>query len=383
MTRPAIVFAGGGTGGHVFPLLAVADALRRIAPAVQPIFVGTERGIETRVIPERGYELVLVEVAPIRGCGVAGALRGVGKAAASVPAAARLLAKRRPRAVFSVGGYVAGPISLAARLKGIPLALLEPNAAIGLSNQLVASVVSRAYTAFAEPERHFRPSVVLRTGVPIRDGFAPRPYQRGLRQLAVLVLGGSQGARTLNESIPRSLAQARTPVRVVHQCGRIHEAETRALYLELGAGDRAAVVPFIEDMPAAIGAADLVVSRSGASAVSEICAIGRPSLLVPYPFAAADHQRCNAESLAGAGAALMVANDAATPERIATELDRLASEPGRLEAMAEAARRFGQPGAAEAIARDLLALAGLDAEREGSNAGSASAAEASSRPRSP
>jgi UDP-N-acetylglucosamine--N-acetylmuramyl-(pentapeptide) pyrophosphoryl-undecaprenol N-acetylglucosamine transferase len=360
MSAPTIVFAGGGTGGHVYPLLAVADSLRRIAPAVRPLFVGTRRGIETRVVPERGFELVLVEVAPIRGGGVGGALRGVGLAAASVPAAVRLLRARRPRAVVSVGGYAAGPVSLAARMLGTPLALLEPNAAIGLTNQLVAPVVQRAYTAFPEPERHFRLAVVRRTGVPIRDGFAPRPFERPSRQLAVLVLGGSQGARALNQVLPRALARARTPIRVVHQCGRVHETETRSLYAELGAGDRATVVPFIEDMPAALGAAQLVISRSGASAVSEICAVGRPSILVAYPFAAADHQRHNAESIARAGAALALEDEAATAERLASEIDRLADEPGRLAAMAKAARALGRPGAAEDVARDLLALAGIE-----------------------
>lgn len=371
MTGPTILFAGGGTGGHVYPLLAVADALAQIAPEVRPVFVGTARGLEARVVPERGYELVQVEVAPIRGGGVSGAVRGVGKAAASLPAALRLLRARRPRAIFSVGGYAAGPVSLAARAQGTPLALLEPNAVIGLTNQLVAPFVSRAYTAFAEAERHFRASVVRRTGVPIRGGFAPRPFERTTKQLAVLVLGGSQGARALNEAVPRALASARTPVRVVHQCGRIHEAETRARYAELGAGDRATVVAFIDDMPAAIGAAHLVVSRAGASAVSEICAVGRPSLLVPYPFAAADHQRHNAEALARAGAALTLASDDAAPERLAAEIDRLASEPGRLPAMADAARALGRPQAAEAVARDLLALAGLGAAVGGGATGAA------------
>ncbi len=359
MTEPTILFAGGGTGGHVYPLLAVADALSRIAPEVRAVFVGTDRGLEARVVPERGYELVRLEVVPIRGGGVAGVVRGVGKAATSLPAAVRLLRERQPCAIFSVGGYAAGPVSLAARVRGTPLALLEPNAAIGLTNQLVSPLVSRAYTAFSGPERHFRASVVRRTGVPIRDGFLPRPYERSKKQLNVLVLGGSQGARALNEAVPRALARARTPVRVVHQCGRIHEADTRARYAELGAGERATVVAFIDDMPAAIGAAHLVVSRAGASAVSEICAVGRPSLLVPYPFAAADHQRHNAEALANAGAALAIGNDDATPDRLAVEIDRLASEPGRLAAMAEAARAFGRPDAARTIAQDLLALAGL------------------------
>src|SRR5437867_3721170 len=148
--RSSILLAGGGTGGHVFPMIAVADALRSLAPGLELFFVGTSRGIETRVVPSRGYELELVDVLPIRGGGVAGALRGVRRAAASIPEALTLLDRRAPRAVFSLGGYAAGPISVAARLKRIPLALMEPNAAIGLSNRLVAAFVQRAYTAFSE-----------------------------------------------------------------------------------------------------------------------------------------------------------------------------------------------------------------------------------------
>lgn len=373
MTQPTVVFAGGGTGGHVFPLLAVADAMARLAPEVRAVFVGTSRGIEARVVPERGYELCLVEVEPIRGGGAKGALRGIGRAAASLPAAARWLAEHRPRVVFSVGGYAAGPVSLAARVRGIPLALLEPNAAIGLSNQLVAPLVDRAYTAFPEPERHFRARVVRRTGVPLREGFEPQELPAATRPLSVLVLGGSQGARTLNEAVPRALARAKTPVRVVHQCGSEHEAATRSLYAELGAGERAQVVSFIADMPSALGAAQLVISRAGASAVSEICAVGRPSLLVPYPFAAADHQRHNAESLARAGAAIAVADADATAERLAQELDGLAVDEARRGMMAATARRLGRPRAAAEIAQDLLALGGLGPAPVGGEPGSAPA----------
>jgi UDP-N-acetylglucosamine--N-acetylmuramyl-(pentapeptide) pyrophosphoryl-undecaprenol N-acetylglucosamine transferase len=199
--------------------------------------------------------------------------------------------------------------------------------------------------------------------VPIRAGFEPRPYTRQGKPLRVLVLGGSQGARSLNEAVPRALAQAKTPVRVVHQCGAAHEASVRELYEKLGGKSLAEVVAFIDDMPGALGAADLVISRSGASAVSEICAIGRPSLLVPYPHAAGDHQRVNAQSLERDGAAICLSAMDASSERIAREIDAL-DEP-RLAKMAEAARRRGRPDAALVIARDLLELAGLTAPAEG------------------
>src|SRR6478752_7689719 len=354
-----LLFAGGGTGGHVYPMIAVADAVREIAPEVRLVFVGTERGMETRVVPERGYELELMRVLPIRGGGVLGAARGIARAAGSVPEARTLLKRLAPSAVFSIGGYAAGPVSLGARSLGIPVALMEPNSVIGLANRLIAPLVQRAYTAFPESEKHFKQSLVLRAGVPIRQGFSPVPFMPQLHAPRVLVLGGSQGAKSLNEAVPRALSQLASNIRVVHQCGAAHEADARRLYAGLGLQDRVQVVPFIADMPQALADADLVIARSGASAVSEICAIGRPSLLVPYPFASGDHQRVNAESLVRAGAALCLTSTEATPERICSEISALFEDSARLTSMAERATALGRPEAAHAIALDLLGLAGV------------------------
>lgn len=354
-----LLFAGGGTGGHVYPMIAVADAVRAIAPELRLVFVGTERGMEKRAVPERGYELELMRVLPIRGGGVLGAVRGIARAAGSVPEARGLLKKHRPRAVFSIGGYAAGPVSLAARSLGIPVALMEPNSVIGLANRLIAPFVQRAYTAFQESERHFDPKLVLRAGVPIRGGFEPVPYMPRLDAPRVLVLGGSQGAKSLNEAVPRALAHLASNVRVVHQCGAAHEADARRLYQGLGLTERAQVVPFIADMPRALADADLVIARSGASAVSEICAIGRPSLLVPYPFASGDHQRVNAESLVRAGAALCLSSTEASADRICREITALFDHSQRLFTMAERATALGRPEAAQVIAEDLLGLAGV------------------------
>lgn len=356
-----LVLAGGGTGGHVFPMVAVADALRVIAPEVELLFVGTRRGIEGRVTAERGYELELLEVQPLRGGGAWGAARGVVHAARAVQHAVQLLRRRRARAVFSVGGYAAGPAALAARLLGVPLALLEPNAVIGLTNRLIAPFVQRAYTTFAESEGHFRARVVRRWGVPIRSGFGPQPYSRETARLRLLVLGGSQGAKALNERVPQALAQVEREVRVVHQCGPAHEAEVRQLYASLGLSDRVQVVPFIHGMAEALAAADLVISRSGAGALSEICAVGRPSVLVPYPYAASDHQRVNAEALARAGAAVSVTSAEATPERLAQIIDDLSKDSHKLARMAAQAAALGRPDAAMNIALDLLELGGFGA----------------------
>jgi UDP-N-acetylglucosamine--N-acetylmuramyl-(pentapeptide) pyrophosphoryl-undecaprenol N-acetylglucosamine transferase len=358
-----LLLAGGGSGGHVFPMLAVADAVKALLPGVRLVFVGTDKGMETKLVPERGYELELVKVLPIRGGGVAGALRGIGRAASSIPEARAVVARIAPAAVFSIGGYAAGPVALAARTLGVPIALMEPNAEAGLANRLIAPFVQRAYVAFPESERFFKPSITLRTGAPLRQGFTPAPYRAPARNtLSVLVLGGSQGAKSLNEAVPRALAELGPGVRVVHQCGRAHEAAANAVYTEMGLGERARIVPFIDDMPAALAAADLVIGRAGAGAVGEICAVGRPSLLVPYPFAG-DHQKLNADSIAREGASVWVPSADATPQRLATELRTLMNDPSRLASMAENARRIGRPHAAAAIARDLLKLAGVEMAR--------------------
>lgn len=356
LNRECIVLTGGGTGGHVFPMIAVADELSRLAPHVDLVFVGTERGIESQVVPERGYRLELLDVLPIRGGGIGGAVKGVRRALATLPEARRLLQSLSPSVVFSLGGYAAGPISLAARSMDVPVALMEPNSVVGLSNRLVARLVSRAYTCFPEVERHFSRSSVLRTGVAIRRGFEPRPYAYDGGTLNVLVLGGSQGAKSLNESVPDALAATRAPLRVVHQAGKGNDGAVRNRYAGLGANENVSVVPFISDMPSAIATADLVIGRSGAGAVSEICAVGRPSLLIPYPFASGDHQFKNATYLEQAHAAVCLRSEDASVARLTRELDRLAADPGLLTTMAGAARGLGRPEASEVVARDLLQL---------------------------
>jgi len=358
MTRATLLFAGGGTGGHVYPLIAVAEAVRAMAPAVRIVFVGTERGLEARAVPKAGYELELMRILPLRGGGVLGFLRGVRRALGAVPEARALVRRVAPAAVLSVGGYAAGPASLAAWSLGVPLALLEPNSVIGLANRLVAPLAGRAYLAFPEAERHFRPDRILRAGVPLRPGFAPVPPPPGAERVRLLVLGGSQGAKALNDAMPRALATLGGRVEVVHQAGAAAEAAVRGLYAELGV-PHVTVVPFIDDMPAALAAAELVVGRSGAGAVSEMCAVGRPGLLVPYPYAAGDHQRVNADSLVRVGAARVVLNRDADPARLAREIDTLVRDRTLLLSMAAASRGAGRPEAAQAIARDLLSLVGL------------------------
>lgn len=364
--RPqTIVLAGGGTGGHVFPLIAVAEALVSLAPSVRVVFVGTERGIETQAVPARGFELRLVNIEPIRGRGLGGGLRGIRKAASSVPEAVRLLRELNPAVVFSIGGYAAGSVSLAAKLLRIPLALMEPNAVVGLANRLVARFVDRAYTTYAEAENHFPQDSVRRTGLAIRRGFEQQAYTYDHQLLRILVLGGSQGAKTLNEIVPNALAACSGALSVVHQSGKGQDQAVREAYRRLNVQFPLDVLPFINDMPAALGGADLVIGRSGAGALAEICAVGRPAILIPYPYASGDHQYFNAAALVRGGAAICVRNSEATAERLQHEVQALVRHVEVLPKMAERALQFGKPDAAKKVAEDLLALGGLTLDGEG------------------
>ena len=354
-----VLIAGGGTGGHVFPMIAVGDAIRSLDPSARVVYCGTSRGIEARVIPEHGGELEPLRVLPLRGGGVRAFLKGVTRAAGSIPEARALVRRLRPDVVLSVGGYAAGPVSLAARFSGVPVTMLEPNSVLGLANRLLTPFAARAYVAFPEAERFLRPSVVRRSGVPLRRAFSPAPYAPRSDSLTVLVLGGSQGSQALNTTVPKAVAAARrrgVAVSVVHQTGRDREAEVRALYAELGV-DRVVVVPFIDDVAEALGVADVVIERAGASSLAELCAVGRASILIPYPFAADDHQHKNALSLARQGAAVALEQSHATPVRVADELERLARSPELRVRMARAAGALGKPDAAFFVARDLLNLA--------------------------
>lgn len=350
---PRIVLAGGGTGGHVFPLVAVAEALRVAAPQSQVTFVGTDRGMEAKVVPALGFSLELLEVRPIRGIGARGALRGANSALQVMPAAFRLLDELKPHVVLSVGGYAAGPITLAAWLRGINTALLEPNSAMGLANLCVAPIVDRAYVAFEEVEAQLSPSRIRRTGVPLRPGFCPKALRQQRSPLNLLVLGGSQGAASINSVVPEVVRRLGDSVEVMHQCGSAHIEKVRKAYGDANP-HRINVVPFIDDMPDALAWSDLVISRSGASAVSEISAVGRPSILIPFPFAAGDHQLKNARALERVGAAVCIESAGATPERLYQALVELRDDPAKLGEMAQCAARWGRPDAARAIASDLI-----------------------------
>lgn len=353
----SVLIAGGGTGGHVFPGLAVARALGKLAD-VDVVFAGTPRGLEARVIPEAGYALELLDVEPMKGGGAERAIKGALVAAKATNRAREIIRRLKPAAVLSVGGYAAGPAALAGVAQRVPLAVLEPNSTLGLANRILAPFCKRAYLAWPETARHFRGDKARLYGVPLRPGFSPIPYIPASGPKRVLILGGSQGAAALNEVLPKALKRVRESVSftVVHQAGRDREAAVREAY---GAMSGVEVVPFLDDIADRMAAADLVIGRSGAATVAEISAIGRAGIFVPFPHAADDHQAKNALALEAVGGGVCIRQEAADEGRLASEIMALLSDDERRKRMADAAREHGRPHAAEDIAKDLLALAGV------------------------
>jgi UDP-N-acetylglucosamine--N-acetylmuramyl-(pentapeptide) pyrophosphoryl-undecaprenol N-acetylglucosamine transferase len=362
MSLPVIVICAGGSGGHVFPGLAVADALRALAD-VRVVFLGSDRGMESGIVPGRGYELELLHAEPMKGGGPARAVKGALTASLAAAKSVSLVGKLKPRSVLSIGGYAAGPFAAVAAARGIPMSILEPNAVMGLANKLLAPAAKRAYLAWASSASYSRPSARRIVGVPIRSGFMPSPYQiRPPGSARILVLGGSQGASALNERLPDAaprIAKETPGLQIVHQSGKDRDEAVRTAYTR-EAFPGATVSPFLDDIAGEIARADLVIARSGAGAVAEISAIGRASILIPFPHAADDHQAKNAAALEAAGGALTIRQEAADAVRIAREVTLLLLDGPRRQRMADAARASGRPNAARAVAEDLLHLAGIE-----------------------
>jgi UDP-N-acetylglucosamine--N-acetylmuramyl-(pentapeptide) pyrophosphoryl-undecaprenol N-acetylglucosamine transferase len=358
-SAPVMILAG-GTGGHIFPGLAVASALQ--ARGVPVIWLGADGGMETRLVPARGIAMDTIAVKGLRGKGIGTLLRAPLRVLASVRAASRVLKQRMPRAVVSFGGYAAGPGGIAARLRGTPLVVHEQNRAPGMTNRVLARFARRVLTGFPQTFKHVPEEVV---GNPVRSEIAllPPPGERLPQRngaLRLLVLGGSQGARALNSAVPQALAGLGGTVEVRHQCGEKLREEAALAYAD--ARVVASVEPFIGDMAAAYAWADLVVCRAGALTLAELCAAGVGSLLVPFPQAVDDHQTRNAEFLVERGAALLLPQGDSLAGDLRNALAELASSPARRLAMAEAARTLAMPDAAERVA-DIVLQASEPASR--------------------
>jgi UDP-N-acetylglucosamine--N-acetylmuramyl-(pentapeptide) pyrophosphoryl-undecaprenol N-acetylglucosamine transferase len=356
MKLERIVIAGGGTGGHLYPGIAVARELRRRLPNVRVTFAGTARGIESSVVPREGFELDLLRSAGLKGMSPAALLRGIALLPLSGLDAWRIVSRRRPQLVVGVGGYSSGPVVVAAALRRIPTLLLEQNAVPGFTNRRLAPLVSAAAVTYDSTVTYFGRRGFV-TGNPVRPEFfdpLPAPSAGPPR---ILIFGGSQGAHAINmamvEAAPR-LAAYTGGLAITHQTGERDLERVRDGYRR--AGLEARVEPFLFAMDREMRSADLVICRAGATTLAELAAAGRPSVLVPLPTAADDHQRKNAEVLAAAGAAELLEQAQMTGDRFAERIVALAADPARRQAMSAAATRLAKPGAASAIVDRALAL---------------------------
>jgi UDP-N-acetylglucosamine--N-acetylmuramyl-(pentapeptide) pyrophosphoryl-undecaprenol N-acetylglucosamine transferase len=349
----AFVMTGGGTGGHVMPALAVARELRARGHAVR--FIGTRRGLEAKLVPAEGFPIEWIEIGGLQRVGFRRMLVTLAELPFSVWTASRMLDRDRPAAVFSTGGFVAGPVLLAALGKRLPVVVMEPNAVPGFTHRKLARFVARALLSFPETAQWFPEKVTEVTGMPVREEFFAIPRKPPGGDLTVLITGGSQGSRTLNRAAQESWPLwEKNAVRLIHQTGSAAYDQLARAFTESGL--QGELVPFLADMPAAFASADIVVSRAGMSTVSELAAAGKPSILVPLPTAADHHQLRNAEAMERIGAARMILDAEFNGQRLVEEVMGLSRSPDQLKAMGEAARSFAKPGAARRAADVLESL---------------------------
>lgn len=348
------LMAGGGTGGHVVPGLAVARELRRRGH--EPFFIGTRKGMEASLVPAEGFPIEYIEIGGLKRVGLLKKIQTLWQLPLSVVDANEIMRKRQPAAVFSMGGYAAAPVMIAAFLRGMPVVLMEPNAMPGLTSRRFGRWVDRALLSFEEALRFFPSGKTEITGLPVRREFfeIPPRQRKGADPVTILVTGGSRGSRTLNKAARAAwelFRKSSLRIYLIHQTGQEDYEEISRAFSQAGVPGE--VTAFISDMPAQFARADIIVGRSGAGAVAEIAAAGKPSILVPFPYAADDHQYYNAKALADAGAARLVRDAEMNGERFFQEIQDLVSQPGLLERMGNAARAFARPGAAERAA-DIL-----------------------------
>lgn len=347
--------AGGGTGGHVIPALAVASELCRRGEQV--LFIGTRRGMEATLVPRAGFPMAWISIGGLQRVGLRQTLKTLAQLPWSVVKCVRTLRSRRAAAVFSMGGYVAAPVMLAAVVTRTPIVVMEPNAMPGLVSRRFAGRVERALVSFEETARFFPAGRAEVTGLPVRKAFFDIPARAPGSVFEVLITGGSRGSHALNQAARESWPLVRAAGLAVRMKLQSGAAEYEELAREFNAtGLDGEVAPFIHDMSAAYAAADLVVSRSGAGAVSELAAAGKPSLLVPFPFATDDHQRHNAEAMRRAGASLLCLESEWSGRRLFELVRDFCARPEELGPMGAAARGLARPGAAARAADVLVAL---------------------------
>jgi UDP-N-acetylglucosamine--N-acetylmuramyl-(pentapeptide) pyrophosphoryl-undecaprenol N-acetylglucosamine transferase len=367
-----LLVAGGGTGGHLFPGLALGEEVKTRHPRNDVLFVGSPRGIETRVVPKAGFPLELIDVGPLKGRGILGFLKGLFSLPRALWQSIKILRKFDPDVVLGVGGYASGPVVLAAWLLRIPIAIQEQNALPGLTNRIVGLFADAIFIAFDEARAGFPSGRTHLLGNPIRHAFLDNYLHTKTpgERLSIFVTGGSQGAHTLNLRVVEAMEilapQIGSRLKVRHQTGVRDQPEIAARYRKLeSSGLQAEAVAFIDDMALAYAEADLLVCRAGATTIAELTMCKKPAILVPFPFATDDHQTVNARSLVQAGAALLMPEKDLTGQKLADALRALEADRTRLQKMSRASGLLGRPEAAREIADVCVSLCSERLVREG------------------
>src|SRR6267143_2845388 len=351
-----VLIAAGGTGGHIYPGIAVANEIMRRDRSSTVRFVGTARGLETRLVPKAGFELSLIESAGLKNVSPLAQLRGLFLLPKSLFAARRVIRDFRPDVVVGAGGYVSGPVLLAAWLRRLPTLVMDSNALPGWTNRVLARFVDKAAVSFAEALPYFRGKGVL-TGNPVRNEFFEIPAKkREPSRVSLLVFGGSQGARAINEAMIGALphlAAHKESLQVMHQTGEADFEKARRGYESVSWSGNVDVRPYIDDMMSEFAKADLIISRAGATTSAELVAAGKAAIMIPFPLAADDHQRKNAEALQSAGAARIILQKDLSGGRLATEISALIAAPDEIDRMETASRKLARRDAAAATV-DLM-----------------------------
>lgn len=346
-----VLFAAGGTGGHIYPAIAVAKELLRRDAANEVLFVGTARGLETKIVAENGFQLSLIDSSGLKNVGLIGKLKGLSVLPKSFLEARQLIRQFRPHVVVGAGGYVSGPVVMMAAIMGVPTLVMDSNALPGFTNRQLARFIDKAALTFDEALPFFGKKGVV-TGNPVRKEFFEIAPKERTDKFHVLVFGGSQGARAINNAVTDSLGEMSDladRLTITHQTGESDFEKIRELYKRSEFPD-ADVRPFISDMVTEFSNADLIICRAGATTCAELAAAGKAALMIPLPTAADDHQRKNAEAMSRAGAARMIPQSELSGNRIAAEISELAVNPEMIAEMESSAKSIGRVDAAEKAA---------------------------------
>ncbi len=354
-----VIIAGGGTGGHVFPAISIAEEILNRDPGNEVLFVGTRSGLENKLVAQRGYEIKHISSGGIVGKGIFKRVSGVFSAAVGIVESVSVIRSFKPDVVLGVGGYVSGPVVLSASILRLPTAVCEQNSVPGVTNRILSKFAKKIFSTFEGCEKFFDKDKIVVTGNPVRkDILTYKGEKEQGRSFVCLVFGGSQGAKRLNSSVPEALSRSGiSGLHVIHQTGENDLKDVQDFYNKNNIS--AEVLTFIDDMATAYARSDFVIGRAGAGTVAEITALGKPSLLIPFPYATHNHQLENAKALEASGAALLIEDKEATPENLAQALQVL-KDKNKLEEMAVRSRALGKPGAAPHIVDEIYKLSGVN-----------------------